>query len=516
MAIFRFTSRYEETGPVSFHMPGHKGSNIYSRFGYDGFLRDFPDRDITEIAGADNLFQPEGIIADTMAKYRSLYDAKATYLLVGGSSAGIIASIMTCVRPGGKLILARNCHKSVFNAMRLGGVIPVYVYPDMAPEYGIAGSVDPETIAFAIKENPDASAVILPSPNYYGICSDIAAIADLVHEAGMKLIVDQAHGAHLKLFEKASKVAEREALRAVNIDSGHLTIPPSAEGSGADLVINSTHKTLASLTQSAILNVCGDVDLFDLEDKLQMIQSTSPSYILMESLDINADIMAEHGDQLMTEWYENLSDFYAEAGHIPGLRIMETEGLDPTKINLDMSELGLDGASLDNELMEREIFAELSTGNILMCMTGVGNARTDYEKLLSALKEISINRGGVYVDEDDEDSILWREGMEGFDDGGADHPKESDPVQATQETNTSVWTARRQIHDIPTKSELIPLEGAEGRICATALIPYPPGIPMICPGETVTKADIEHIKTMRDRGEKVIGVDPQGRISVGE
>lgn len=468
-------------------MPGHKGSDIYSRFGYNGFLKDFPNRDITEISGADNLFQPEGIIADTMSKYRALYETKATYLLINGSSAGIIASMMTCAGSGEKIIMARNCHKAAFNALRLGNIDPVYVYPEMIDEYGIAGRVDPETIAFAIRENPDAKAIILPSPNYYGICSDIKAIADLAHEAGMRLIVDQAHGAHLKFFEGAGP-----------------HIPMCAESAGADLVINSTHKTLASMTQSAVLNVCGggveengmdQVDFFDLEDKLQMIQSTSPSYILMESLDINADIIREHGRDLIAEWYEDLTDFYGEAERIPGLKVMRTEGLDITKINLDMSELGLDGAALDEELMKRNIYAELSTGNILMCMTGIGNTADDYGKLLEALKEISASRSVEHTRDEDQSA-----GTGGPDAGGPD---------------AAVWTLKRRMEQIPQKKELISLDEAGGRICATALIPYPPGIPLICPGEEITEEDVEHIRTLRDRGEKVIGVSPKGQIAVG-
>ena len=148
--IREFVTEHAGKDPVSFHMPGHKGSDIFKRYGYGDFLDRLIDCDITEIEGADNLFQPEGIIADTMEKYRRLYDTKATYLLINGSSAGLIASIMTCTGPGDKIIMARNCHKSVFNALRLGGIEPVYVYPEVTDAYGIAGRLSSEDIAFAI------------------------------------------------------------------------------------------------------------------------------------------------------------------------------------------------------------------------------------------------------------------------------------------------------------------------------------------------------------------------------
>ncbi|HPZ59517.1 MAG TPA: aminotransferase class V-fold PLP-dependent enzyme, partial [Bacillota bacterium] len=219
LRIMEFLLQHADNHTVSFHMPGHKGSAIYKRFGYDEFLEKFMDCDITEIPGADNLFQAEGIIKAVQDKYRELYDVSHSYLLINGTSGGIIASILAAVPAGGQLVMARNCHKSVFNALTLGGIRPVYAYPQLIPEYGISGEITCKEIEKCLAENPEASAVILPSPNYYGVCSDIAAIAEVVHRYGKVLIVDQAHGAHLKFFEE--------------------DMPVSAEDAGADVVINS-------------------------------------------------------------------------------------------------------------------------------------------------------------------------------------------------------------------------------------------------------------------------------------
>ncbi|MBR0457450.1 MAG: hypothetical protein IJJ01_12370 [Firmicutes bacterium] len=481
--ITQFLLAHAGKDPVSFHMPGHKGDRLLRKYGYEDFLNSIVGCDITEIVGADNLFQTEGIIADTMAKYRNLYDAKASYLLINGSSAGLIASILTCVPARGKLIMARNCHKAIFNALTLGGIKPVYAYPSMVEEYGITGPVAPEEIARLLEENPDASAVILPSPNYYGICSDIRTIADIVHSAGKYLIVDQAHGAHLKFFEGA--------------EAGDVFgVPESAETQGADLVINSTHKTLCSFTQSAVLNVPAGSrfhDLLHLEDKLQQIESTSPSYLLMASLDINADILADHGADLMGEWRDNLEYFYRKASSINGLKFMRvTDGarqaMDMTKINLDMSACGFDGHQLEAALLEHEIYAELVTGNILMCMTGIGNSRRDYDRLLEALKKLSAGRRSA---------------------SAAD-------TAAADTAGAALWTKHRTIHDVPIMKELIPLEEAAGRICAASLIPYPPGIPLICPGEEIGAEEIAYIQLLRGQGEKVMGIDAEGRIAVGK
>lgn len=475
--IAEFLLQHAEETPVSFHMPGHKGQKIYRRFGYDKFLNRFFDCDITEIIGADNLFQSEGIIAETMSKYRRLYDSKASYLLINGTSGGIIASILALVPQGKKLVVARNCHKSVFNALTLGNIQAVYAYPSVVEEYGIAGPVSPEEIEALLVTEPDVEAVILPSPNYYGICSDITAIADVVHSHGKKFIVDQAHGAHLKFFYE--------------LISGH-NLPLAAEDCGADIVINSVHKTLASLTQSAVLNVCGEIDLYTLEDKLQSIESTSPSYILMASLDINADIIAAHGLELLTEWYENLEFFYSRASQIKGLEIMnvrdgERQAMDITKINLDMSNSGFDGNTLEQELLREGIFAELVTGNILMCMTGIGNTRRDYDRLLKVLENLASK---------------------------STFENETNPQMKTNDNAASLWTKHRPLHEIHGEKQLVNIDKCEGKICASSIIPYPPGIPLICPGEQLNSEDIEYIKLLRKQGEKVIGIDSKNRIAV--
>ncbi len=464
--------------PVSFHMPGHKGSAIFRKYGYGGFLDRLIDCDITEIPGADNLFQAEGIIMDTQKKYADLYGVEHSYLLINGTSGGLIASILATVKPGGKLIMARNCHKSVFNALTLGDIKPVYARPELVEDYGISGAIAPEEIKRCLDENPDAGAVILPSPNYYGICSDIRAIADVVHAAGKVLIVDQAHGAHLKFFHK------------FGYGDG---MPMAAEDCGADIVVNSIHKTLASLTQSAVLNLDSSrVDRYALEDKLQAVQSTSPSYILMSFLDINADLLADHGRQAMGAWRGNIDRFYDEAQKIEGLRLLTTGNMDTTKINLDMGGLGIDGATLEKLLMERGVFSELHTGNILMLMTGIGNTKEHMGKTLEALRQIAAENAG--------NATVERRA------GGSAHGSE-------KSCRVSV---PGKLHEVPTDKELVPLEKANGRICAGSIIPYPPGIPLVCPGEEITEDIVRYIGAMRGDGEKVIGVNDRGQVPVGK
>lgn len=466
--LTQFLLNHKERHPVSFHMPGHKGSAIYREHGYGAFLDSIMDCDITEIPGADNLFQTEGVLKEVMNRYKAMYGTKESYLLINGSSGGLIAAILASVPKGGKLVMARNCHKSIFNALSLGDITPVYAYPETVQEYGILGSVSPEEVARCLDAEPDAAAVILPSPNYYGICSDVAAIAEVVHARGKILIIDQAHGAHLNFFSKYALPG----------------FPAAAETAGADVVINSIHKTLASFTQTALLNLCSDrVDKYDLEDRLQAIESSSPSYPMMASLDINADLLEKHGPQLMKEWADNLSWFYETAEkEVPGLRIMRHPMLDATKLNIDMSAYGLDGNQLEELLMEEAIFVELVTGNILMCMTGIGNKRRDFEKLLGALKQIASERQMMEV-----------------------KPQQPEAV-----------TKALQMTRVPIRKERISLEKAAGRVCASSVIPYPPGIPIVCPGEIFDEEVISYIAARRCAEEKVIGVDELGRVAVGK
>ena len=466
--IRQFLLEHAALEPVSFHMPGHKGSRIYRESGYGDFLDAIMDCDITEIPGADNLFQTESIIAQTMEKYRALYEVKKSYLLINGSSGGLISAVLAAVSRGGKLVMARNCHKSIFNALPLGDITPVYAYPQTIEEYGVLGGVSAEEIAKCLDENPEAEAVLVPSPNYYGICSDIKAIAEEVHKRGKILIVDQAHGAHLKFFSKY----------------GAGDFPKAAEEQGADIVINSIHKTLASWTQSALLNVCTErVDLNVLEDKLQTLESSSPSYPMMATLDISADLLLEKGEELMRAWAENLDFFYEEAKKIPGLVIMEEETLDRTKMNIDMSAYNINGNELEELLMEKGIFLELVTGNIIMCMSGIGNRRCDYERLLEGLKAISAER------------------------------KMSGEREMRQ---PEALTERLERTELPKDKIYVPIDEAAGKVCAASIIPYPPGVPIACPGEILTAEVLGYVKARRAADEKVIGITADGKVAVGK
>ena len=391
-----YLAEHAETEKASFHMPGHKGSEFFARLGYGDRLAGIADHDITEIPGADDLRHPEGIIKTLTDKYAALYGSDRAFISVNGSSALIMASIMTCVEPGHKLLAASDSHISVKNGAALAGAEIMYIKPQVL-DAGFGGAViapgsisgdgdgfpaglTADSIVKALDKDPDIDAVILPSPNYFGIVSDIKAIADEVHRREKILIVDQAHGAHLKMFADASQ-----------------SMPVPAEECGADIVVVSTHKTMASFTQTAVVNIfSGRVDPDEYEKKLLMLESTSPSYVLMESLAINAEIMEKHGRELADSWRADLDWFYRNAETLPVIRVLTRDmvrgagaDLDDSKIVVYFSGAMLSGKEAEEILIDKGIYPEFHTGSIVMFLTGIGNVRKDYELLIEALAEIA-------------------------------------------------------------------------------------------------------------------------------
>ena len=495
--IADYLNKNAASGNVSFHMPGHKGrSTLYDEAGYGQFLKTAAAYDITEIPGADSLFCPRGVLRNVMDNYAELYGVRHTELLVNGSSAGLLAAIISSVPVGGKLILSRNSHHAAFSALRLDGINPVYIRPETDPEFNIAAGISPYELEAACEENPDASAVLITSPNYCGMLSDISVLADVAHDHGMLLIVDQAHGAHLKFFDYDAASAREDGLYVPHPKH-------AAESLGADIVVNSTHKTLLSFTGSGILNICSDsVDIDAVSEALRMVQTTSPSYLLMASLDINEKIMRGKWRDLIDAWKEDLGGFYKGASRINGLTVVKgsgvkgsgsqdedtfalyryREGPDPTKINLSMSGLGLSGERLAKELRYRGIISEMVHGEYVLLMTGVGNVRSDYERLLEALKDIASGYGV--------DTQIDRT------------PRSFDDMVL-------------EYANVPIEGEYVPLYEAVGRVLYDPIVTYPPGTPIACPGEILTMEVISHISDILEDGETITGVDDEGRIKVG-
>ena len=554
VSLTDFLMYHKETHPISFHMPGHKGrSTLYGIYGFGDFIKNVVGNDITEIPGADALQQPRERIKDIMEGYAGLYGAKHTELLVNGSSAGLMASILGSVPRGGKLLMGRNSHRSVYGALRLGGIDPVYIMPEIDDETGLQLGLDPNKIEAALIKDPDIKAVLVTSPNYYGVLSDIERIASVVHLHGRILIVDQAHGAHLKFFDY---------LRS---EDG---LPHrAAENCGADIVVDSTHKTLLSFTGSAILNICTErPDVSRISELLRMLQTTSPSYLLMGSLDINQQILRMDGYNLIKNWDADIKYFYQEAAQIAGLGLIDRIDLDETKVSITMSALGLSGPKLAEELEKRNIWVELTHGDYVMLMTGLGNERGDYEDILAALRDLSVQYSGRITaakkaarkeqDQNLESDTDLKSESSSLESGsnrtktaqkelksgsnrtgttvseserGSNRTEttESSPESASAITDSapetaahvapisdSALTERLEQRKIPDTYEEIPLYSAEGRVLYESIIPYPPGSPIACPGEVLNKSVILYVRDQLVAQHVVLGVDEEGRVKV--
>lgn len=485
-----FLSEYARKRAVSFHMPGHKDGAAFSRFPTedsegrdeaDLFLENVFRYDITEIPGADDLQRPETVIRDMEKRYSALYGSKKTFLLINGSSCGLAAAVDVAAEPGGTIIMARNCHKSIYNEVRRRRLKIKYAYPELSSDMETTEEITPDEIRRCFEEASDATAVIMPSPDYYGMLSDIGKIAEVVHQHGAILIVDQAHGAHLKFFDKYAPVKAPDGRPLMT----------AAEDLGADIVINSTHKTLASFTQTGIANICSDrVDTDMFEEHLLTHESTSPSYILMTSLALNLRILEGYAEEAVRSWRSDLDFFRKRAGEISSLELRQGKYFDDTKILLNMSEAGLSGSELERGLEKRDIIPELSAGSIVMCMTGIGNVRSDYERLLGALSDIEKN--------EDLDSSR----------------KEEKPVITSASFIKRTSGGLAVIPEETAGSVSVSIDDAVGRRSAGSIVPYPPGIPLVCPGEMIDGETADVIKAAAESGIKVLGLSHDGTVKV--
>jgi len=464
--IFNALKRYVDTNPVSFYMPGHK----HGRGLPQEFIDYIPKIDVTEIPGTDNLHFPEGIIKESQDLAAQLFGADQTYFLINGSSCGIHAVILTLCNHGDKLIVSRNCHKSIVAGLTLAGAMPVFVSSEYNEEFGIVAHATPEAIDQAFKEHPDAKGVIITSPNFYGVCSDIKGIAKVCHRHGKPLIVDEAHGPHLKFHE---------------------SLPESAMEGGADVCIQSAHKTLLALTQASMMHVRSDlIDINTLKHILVMIQSTSPSYILLASLDIAREIVAEKGEELLGNLVDNLNLFKMKMQVLPRFSIVDQNcdvfDFDPTRLVIHCRRLGLSGFDLDRELRNRfNIQPELCDLFNVVFITTMDNIAEEFDVLFTAL---------VIIHEENKDR----------DELPLVNMKNNDiPVQKYAPSEA-----------FSMKSVRVPVSEAEGRIATTLVVPYPPGIPVLCPGEVVSKEAIHYIERILEMGGSVNNVDSDMTIEV--
>ncbi|MCA1994124.1 MAG: aminotransferase class I/II-fold pyridoxal phosphate-dependent enzyme, partial [Coleofasciculus sp. S288] len=359
-----------------FYAPGHKRGQ-----GIPHPLRDllgasvFP-ADLPELPDLDNLFAPEGVIQEAQELAAEAFGAEQTWFLVNGSTAGVIAAILATCDTGDKIILPRTIHQSAIAGLILSGAVPIFINPEYDPTNDLTYSITPKAVAAALKHYPETKAVMMVYPTYQGVCGDVRAIAELAHHHNIPFLVDEAHGPHFAF---------------------HSDLPSSALSAGADLAVQSTHKVLGAMTQASMLHVQGSrIERGRLSKALQLVQSTSPSYLLLASLDAARQQMALYGEQWMTQTLHLAEDARTQIGQIPGLSVLEpvnTPGffaLDRTRLTVSVTELGLSGFEAD-ELFHQHlgVTAELPTLQHLTFIISLGNTAADIKQLVQAFTTIS-------------------------------------------------------------------------------------------------------------------------------
>lgn len=449
MSIYKELNSYIEKSIYPFHMPGHKRNKKYLNFS-----KPIINYDITEFGNMDNLHAPESIINDVNIRFSNLFNSNQSFIMVNGSSGGIIASIMSICKDGDTILIARNCHKSVFNGLIYSGAFPKYIYPSITNE-GLVGGVNVKDIKEELEKDKSIKGVLITSPTYEGFTSDIEEISNLVHAYGKILIVDEAHGAHFKFS---------------NI------FPKTALQQGADIVIQSLHKTLPSLTQSAVLHVKGNkVNIDRLKNNLSLIQTTSPSYIVMSSMDLCLNFLENEYKHEFEIYVNRLLNFRSSISHLKNISIIGNEIKNKNYINnIDISKLvfyiskNKSGKEIDKILCEEyKVQIELSSSLHILALTSVADNCRGFKLLNKAINSLDKKIENL---DNREYSVF-------------NYPMSVVSLSPRQALNLEV--------------EKIPINKCENRIAGQFITPYPPGIPLITPGEVITQEIIELIQKIK-------------------
>ena len=445
----------QEKNAYPLHMPGHKRNLDFMPY-------DFRTMDITETGEVDNLHDPKEIIAESQNAMAELLGADKSFYLVNGGSSGTVASILGCCNPGDHVLVATNCHKSIYHALVLSGVKPVYISPQMTEE-SLCGGISIRDM-FRAFDQYDIKAMIITSPTYEGFTCNVKVIADIVHKHNATLIVDECHGAHF-VFSEA--------------------FPHSALSEGADVVVNSWHKTLPCLNQAAVLSVKSQrVDMARIKEAVSMMNTTSPSYPILASIDYARHILTTDKN-LFTSYIETITEARHELAHCKVLKLVNDSikgendifDLDISKFTI-MVRTEMTGKELSDILLNKyNIQIEMAGPHHIIAMTSVADDPKGIKKFVKAIRDIDKKLERKYIDK---------------------LPLEIAPVREPQMTPRNVYYAEK---------EYVPIDKGEGRIPASIIMAYPPGIPIVSVGEVLTKGHIEQIETLQKLDVDVIGVD---------
>lgn len=444
-----------------FYVPGHKqgkgtSSRLSDLFGDTVFRYDLP-----ELPEFGNLLPPEGIMKTAQDLAAAAFGADQTWFLTNGSTSGVMAAILATCGDGDKIILPRNVHSCAIAGLIFSGAIPIFINPVYDANFDLPYTITAQSLQQTISKHPEAKAVLITSPTYQGICADVEALAKIAHTHQMPLIVDAAHGAHFGF---------------------HPQFPVSPLSLGADIVVQSLHKTLGALTQASLLHLQGKrVNSTRIEFALQCLQSSSPNHLLLVSLDVARQQVATEGKTLLGKALTLAEQGKAGIETIPELSLFAPaftqpgcQHLDPTRITIDVSGLGLTGFTADEILhKQKAVTAELPTAKTLTFVVTFGNTIEDIEALLIALTELT-QEAAYHTTRFSKLSCL-------------------PPLSKCFSPRTAFF-AQKQV---------LPLTETIGKISAELVCPYPPGIPVLMPGQIITKEALDYLKQVLTLGNNI-------------
>ncbi len=459
--IYEALERFREMRVVPFDVPGHKHGKGNPEL--TAFLGEkCVGVDVNSMKPLDNLCHPISVIRDAELLAADAFGASHAFLMVGGTTSSVQSMVLSCCKHGDKIILPRNVHRSVINSLVLCGAIPVYVNPDVDCRLGISLGMSREQVRKAIAENPDAVAVLVNNPTYYGICSDIRAIVKMAHDAGMLCLADEAHGTHFYFGEN---------------------MPVSAMRAGADMAAVSMHKSGGSLTQSSLLLIGENVSERHVRQIINLTQTTSGSYLLMSSLDISRRNLALRGKEVFRKVIEMADYAREEINAIGGYYAYGREMIngdsifdfDPTKLSVHTRDIGLAGIEV-YDILRDEYDIQIEFGDIgnILAYLSIGDRMQELERLVSALAEIRRRY------KKDPAGLLSQEYI--------------DP-EVVCSPQSAFYSNKKSI----------PIKESAGQVCSEFVMCYPPGIPILAPGERITAGILEYIEYAKAKGCSMTG-----------
>jgi len=468
--IYDALQQYIKNRIVSFDVPGHKQGKGHKAL-VDAFGEKCIAMDYNSSKPLDNLTHPTGVIRQAEQLAAEAFRAGQAFLILGGTTAAVQNMIFSCCRKDDEIIMPRNVHKSAINAMVICGAVPVYVNPGVNPDFGISLGMSVEDVRLAVEEHPQAKAVFINNPTYYGVCSNLKEIVKIAHDAGMLALVDEAHGTHLYFGDN---------------------LPAAAMDAGADMSAVSIHKTGGSLTQSSMLLLSPAVDAEAVRQTINLTQTTSGSYLLMASLDIARKNLFMNGREIFKKVCSLSGYARNEINKIPGLHAFGMDivdgdtvfDFDTTKLSIHTRAMGLAGIEV-YDILRDEFGIQIEFGDIgnILAIISVGDRELEIERLLGALSEIQRR--------------FSKEPMNMLDHEYINPIVAMSPQQAFYAAKLSV-----------------PIDKSLGRISSELVMAYPPGIPILAPGERITSEIIDYVRYAKEKGCVMTGTKDMAMINI--